>query len=192
MKLKSGSLAFLLSIVMTTGAALAQDARLRIDHLEALARKAAETTDVTLDGPLLQLAVKLIPKDENLAAVRSLVAGLRGVYVRSYEFDSDGAYSDADVETIRTQLTGPGWVRIVGVHSTHGRETTDVFLMPQGDNLGGLAVLVAEPRELTVVNIVGPIDLSKLGAIEGEFGVPKLGVDWSDVVKWRTHRKELK
>ncbi len=190
MKLKSGSLAVLLSIVMTTGAALAQDARLRIDHLESLAQKAAETTDVTLDGPLLQLALKLIPKDENLAAVRSLVAGLRGVYVRSYEFDSDGAYSAADVETIRTQLSGPGWVRIVGVHSNH--ETTDVFLMPQGDNLGGLAVLVAEPRELTVVNIVGPIDLSKVGAIEGEFGVPKLGVDWSDVVKWRTHRKELK
>jgi hypothetical protein len=31
---------------------------------------------------------------------------------------------------------------------------------------------VAEPRELTVVNIVDPIDLSKVGAIEGEFGVP--------------------
>src|SRR5262249_31249390 len=156
-------------------------------HLDSLAQKAAETVDVTLDGPLLQLALKLIPKDENLAGVRSLVAGLRGVYVRSYEFDSDGAYTPADVEAIRSQLASPGWIRIVGVHSLRNQETTDVFLMPQGDSLAGLAVLVAEKRELTVVNVVGPIDLNKIGAIEGELGVPKLGIDWSDVVRIRTH-----
>ena len=190
--MKSATLAFLLSALVTTCVAFGQDAKLQIDHLESLAQKAAETTDVTIDGPLLQLALKLIPKDQSLAGVRSLVAGLRGVYVRSYEFDTDQAYSPADVDVIRAQLARPGWVRIVGVHSKRDREITDVFLMPQGESLAGLAVLVAEPRELTVVNIVGPIDLSKIGALEGEFGVPKLGIDWSDVVKIRTHGKEAK
>jgi hypothetical protein len=31
---------------------------------------------------------------------------------------------------------------------------------------------VAEPTELTVVNIVGPIDVAKLGELEGHFGIP--------------------
>jgi hypothetical protein len=39
---------------------------------------------------------------------------------------------------------------------------------------GGLAVIVAEPRSLTVVNVVGRIDLEKLGALAGQFGIPHL------------------
>jgi hypothetical protein len=33
-----------------------------------------------------------------------------------------------------------------------------------------VALLVAEPQELTVVNIVGPIELDKLGELAGKFG----------------------
>jgi hypothetical protein len=33
---------------------------------------------------------------------------------------------------------------------------------------------VSEPREFTVVNIVGSIDLEKLRRLEGKFGVPKI------------------
>jgi hypothetical protein len=39
---------------------------------------------------------------------------------------------------------------------------------------GGLAILVVEPAELTVVNIVGPIDLARLAALQGQFGIPPL------------------
>jgi hypothetical protein len=63
MKLKSGSWRFCCRLSSTTGAALAQDARLRIDHLEVARPEAAETTDVTLDGPLFSnFAVKLIQR----------------------------------------------------------------------------------------------------------------------------------
>jgi hypothetical protein len=44
--------------------------------------------------------------------------------------------------------------------------------MKQGDAIAGMAVLVAESRELTVVNIVGPIDIEKLSQLEGHFGIP--------------------
>ena len=39
------------------------------------------------------------------------------------------------------------------------------------------AVISAEPKEFTVVNIVGPINLEKLTKLEGQFGVPDLGIE---------------
>jgi hypothetical protein len=41
----------------------------------------------------------------------------------------------------------------------------------------GLALIASEPREITIVNIVGAIDLDKLHKLEGQFGVPKLDLD---------------
>ena len=46
-----------------------------------------------------------------------------------------------------------------------------------GDQISGLAVLSIDPKEFTVVNIVGPIDLEKLSKLEGQFGVPDLGIE---------------
>jgi hypothetical protein len=45
-----------------------------------------------------------------------------------------------------------------------------------GTDVLGLAVLSAEPKELTVVNIVGPVDLEKLAKLEGNLGIPDLGI----------------
>ena len=42
----------------------------------------------------------------------------------------------------------------------------------EGNRSSGLVILVAEPRELTVVNIVGPIDLNRLASLKGQFGIP--------------------
>jgi hypothetical protein len=53
----------------------------------------------------------------------------------------------------------------------------EVYLLMNGEEIGGLAVLSSEDRELTVVNIVGPVDLEKLAKLEGQFGVPELGIE---------------
>jgi hypothetical protein len=51
----------------------------------------------------------------------------------------------------------------------------EVYLMADAaGNPLGLAVLVMEPKELTVVNIIGAIDLERLGAMEGKFGIPRI------------------
>jgi hypothetical protein len=39
---------------------------------------------------------------------------------------------------------------------------------------GGLAIVVVEPMELTIVNIVGPFDLTKLPLLQGQFGIPRI------------------
>jgi hypothetical protein len=43
----------------------------------------------------------------------------------------------------------------------------------QGDRINGLVIIAAEPREFTVVNIVGYIDVERLSRLEGEFGIPR-------------------
>jgi hypothetical protein len=53
----------------------------------------------------------------------------------------------------------------------------EVYLRFQGDMVNGLAVLHSDEKELTVVNIVGPVDLDKLADLEGQFGVPELGIE---------------
>ena len=167
----------LLAVALTSIAlpGVAQAGKLELKNLDKLADKAAEVNDVTLDGSLLQLAVAVMKNSGDPEAVEmtQLMSGLKGIYVKNYEFDSPGQYSQADVEAIRSQLTGPGWQRIVTSFSKHDNERNEVYLLKNGDKINGVAVLVAEARELTVVNLVGSIDPEKLGKLAGRFGIPE-------------------
>ena len=60
-------------------------------NLDKLAARATESVDVTLDESMLQLASKFLSKeDPDEVQVKKLVGKLKGVYVRSFEFDKDG------------------------------------------------------------------------------------------------------
>ena len=155
--------------------ALAQGAKLQIDQLDSLANRASETVDVKFDEHLMQTLPKLFGKDDE--DIKEILKGLKGIYVKSFEFEKAGEYSPADVESLMSQLRGGGWSKIVGVRSKKDGDNVDVYLMMQGDQIEGLAVISAEPKEFTVVNIVGPVNLEKLTKLEGQFGVPDLGLD---------------
>ena len=91
----------------------AQDIKMPVS-LDKLAAKASEVVDVSLDGALLQLASRFLSdKDPDEANVKKMVGGLKGVYVKSFEFEDRDQYKDSDVEELRTQLKAPGWARIV-------------------------------------------------------------------------------
>jgi len=70
---------------------------------------------------------------------------------------------------------GPSWKRIVSVKA-RAREKTEIYVNTAGDKktVRGLVVICAEPRQLTLVNLVGPIDIDKLASLEGEFGIPHI------------------
>ena len=79
----------------------AQDIKLPV-NLDALAEKADEAVTVTMDKSMLQLAARFLhDRDDEEAQVRQLIAGLDSIYVRSFEFKSEGEYSMADVEAVR-------------------------------------------------------------------------------------------
>jgi hypothetical protein len=76
-------------------------------------------------------------------------------------------------------LVAPAWSRIIGARSRKDKTDVEVYVRIDGDKATGLTVLAIEPKEFTVVNIVGAIDLEKLHRLEGQLGVPKLEIDTS-------------
>jgi hypothetical protein len=174
---KLGPILMLLLVGSAIGAR-AQGAKLQMDQLDFLANKASETVDVKLDEHLLQTTWKFFSgKDPDDAKIKEVLKGLKGIYVKSFSFEKEGQYSQAEVESVMSQLRGGGWSKIVTVTSKKASENLEVYLNMTGDVIGGLAVVSFEPKELTVVNIVGPIDLDKLSSLEGQFGVPDLGIE---------------
>lgn len=158
-------------------AASAQDIKLPA-NLDQLESKATDVVDVTLDGPLLKLAGKFLSdKDPDEARAKRLIGNLKGIYVRTFKFENPGEYSQSDVEQVRSQLKSPGWTRIVGVHSKKEGERAEVWVRNDGDAVGGLVVLAAEAKELTIVNIVGQIRPEDVRDLGGHFGIPGLEVD---------------
>ena len=177
--LQSLSKIILLSLLLIAGASVtarAQDARLQLTTLDYLAGKASQTVDVNIDAKLLQLTAKFFGNDPDDKEIKALINGLKGIYVKSFEFEHEGEYTAADVESIRAQLKSSSWTRIVGVVSKKEGDI-EVYLMLSNNEITGLAVLSVEPKELTVVNIIGPVDIAKLATLEDNFGIPDLGIE---------------
>jgi hypothetical protein len=168
----------LLVVSWASSPVFAQSARLQLANLEKLTSKAAEVVDVTLDGTLLKMASRFLSAGDE-SEVKDLVQGLQGIYVRSFEFDKEGEYSAQDVEAIRSQLHAPGWSRIVGVTSKRDGENAEVFIMTDSatGKVLGMGILCAEPKELTIVNIVGAIDIDKIADLEGKMGIPHMNLE---------------
>ena len=103
-----------LLLVATVVTARAQSAKLQMDQLDALANKASETVDVKLDEHLMQTTAKFF-SDPDDAEIKEVLKGVKGIYVKRFEFEKEGEYSEADLESIRSQLRNPGWTRIVSV-----------------------------------------------------------------------------
>ena len=162
-------LAFLLA---APSAALAQ--RLQLDHLDRLGSQATNTVNLTLDPGLLRMAAAILTGQRQADVALGVLNDLQGIYIRSFEFDRDNAYPQSDVDAVRKQLEAPGWSPLVQVDGRNDREVVQIYSWREGDVSRGMAILVAEPRELTVVNIVGSIDLTRLGALQGQFGIPRL------------------
>ncbi|HEU4766304.1 MAG TPA: DUF4252 domain-containing protein [Pyrinomonadaceae bacterium] len=175
MKLLFQKLLFAVLISAPIVAAQAQDSRIQTASLDHLAAKASQTFDVNMDERLIKLAAAVFSDDGDEKKVKELLVGIKGIYVKHFEFENDGQYTPADIESIRTQLRTPSWSRLANFTSKKDGNL-EVYLLMTGEKVGGLAVLSSNERELTIVNIVGSVDLEKLAQLEGQFGVPELGI----------------
>lgn len=159
-------------------ACAADPGRLQLPDFSALSKKATQSVDISLDPSLLHLASGVINSNSggNGAAVNDLIQGLKGIYVHSYTFDKPGEYSKADVKAILAQLLAPGWQPIVSTHDLKQGADVDIYIRRSGNHTDGVAIIASQPLQLTVVNIVGEIDLAKLARLQGQFGVPRVGL----------------
>jgi hypothetical protein len=176
---KSTRLIGLLFLVMATAAlsAQAQSVRLQLDNLKPLESKAASSVDVSLDGAMLRFVISLLNvKDPKQAQIKDAISGIKGVYVKAFQFDKEGAYEMSDVDSVRAQIRAPGWSKMVGVKSNREGENVEVYMMMTGSQIDGIAVIAADPKSLAVVNMVGTIDLEKLVQLSGKFGIPNIDI----------------
>ncbi|HMD74633.1 MAG TPA: DUF4252 domain-containing protein [Steroidobacteraceae bacterium] len=155
--------------------AAAQGAKLNLPDFSSLAEKATESVNISLNPWLLHMAASFIDeKDPESAATRKMLAGIQSVEVRSFEFGSDSAYSTADIEGVRRQLTGPGWSQLMQVHDRQHNENVDVYVLIDHDRTKGFALIASEPRQFTIINIVGSISLEDLPMLEKRLNLPNV------------------
>jgi Domain of unknown function (DUF4252) len=174
---KTRMITFLLGAIALAASALAQSSLPLPPPVEKeLAAKASNVTEVTLGKNMLGFAAKFMNgKDGGDDATRQLIEGLDGIYVRNYEFDKEGEYSMDEIDKLRQAFETPEWTPMVRDRERKGAEITDVMVkMLNGENKG-MFILSAEPKELSIVLILGNIRMDQLGMLKGIGGLGALG-----------------
>jgi hypothetical protein len=171
-------LAFVLGAIALAVPALAQNDQLPLPPAveKELAARTSNVTEVTLGKNMLGFAARFMNgKDKDEAATRQLIDGLEGIYVRSYEFDKEGQFSMEEIEQLRKYFETSEWSPIVRERERKTGETTDVMVKLVNGETRGMFILTAEPKELTIVLILGPIRMEDLGKLKGIGGLGALG-----------------
>lgn len=141
-----------------------------------LAARASNVTEVTLGKTMLSFASKVMNgKDEDEVATRKLIEGLDGIYVREYEFDKEGQYSMEEIDQLRKYFETSEWTSVVRERERKSGETTDVMVKLVNGESHGMFILTAEPKELTIVLILGPVRMQDLGMLKHIGGLGSLG-----------------
>jgi Domain of unknown function (DUF4252) len=133
-----------------------------------VAAKATSKNEITLDKNALQMvqqAAGLAGKDKDGkskgADLETILSGVQAVAVRNYEFAKAGDYADSDLDALRAQVkAGSGWTRIV--YSKEKDESSEIYLYSQDGKPGGMLIISAEAKELSVVHISGMVQLAQL------------------------------
>lgn len=172
------TIAFFVLLPLAYGAK-GQDAKLNFDRLNGLETRARDIVEVNVDGKLLDLAKRVTAKvnDADAKKVAQAIEGLKGIYVRVYQFANENEYNIADIDEIRAQLQAPGWEKLAGVRSKKNNQKVDVYTMFTGNVMSGVAVVISENKSVALVNVVGPIDIELLVQLSGKMNIPKIDIE---------------
>ena len=182
--MRSSIITFILAAGISAAPALAQTAQLPAPSPieKELAARAYGVTEVTLGKNMLAFAAKIMNgKNDDDAEARHLIEGLDGIYVRDYEFDKEGEFSAEQVEQLRKYFETSEWSPIVKERQRKTGESTDVMVKLVNGESHGMFILDVEPRELTIVLILGPVHMDDLSKLKGIGGLDALGDIAKDV-----------
>ena len=171
--------AFVFVLAAAGVAVNAQDAKLHFERLSALETKARDVVEVNVDGKLLDLAKRVTTKinDKDARTIGQAISGLKGIYVRVYNFAEVNQFDMADIDQIRAELNGPGWEKVANVRSKRNNQKVDIFTMFTGDQMSGAAVIISDNKTVALVNVVGVIDIETLVELGGRLNIPKMEIE---------------
>ncbi len=167
-------LSAILLLILVTTSLLAQSPQQNWvpQAIESLGQNASSRTEFTLDHSMLVLAAKADQDDEGL---RRVIAGVDGISVHRFRFQTAGMYDPGILNSVRQQYRGGGWQHIAAAHDKSGGPgATDLWLHFENNVIRNVAVLFAGRDQVNFVAVSGsisPIDLMHLG---GHFGIPKI------------------
>jgi hypothetical protein len=176
--MKNRIIALILGTAVVGATAMAQDSQLPAPPAieKQLAARASNVTEVTLGKNMLGFASKVMNnKDKDEAATRHLIEGLDGIYVREYDFDKEGQFTSDEVDQLRRYFETSEWTPMVHERDRKNNESTDVMVKLVNGESHGMFILDVEPKELTIVLILGPIHMDELGQLNGLAGLGALG-----------------
>jgi len=166
-----------IGVIALTASAIAQTSALPLPPPveKELAARASNVTEVTLGKNMLAFAAKFLDgKDKDDQATKHLIEGLDGIYVREYEFDKEGQFSMEEIDKLRQFFETSEWSPIVRERERKSGESTDVMVKLVNGESHGMFILTVEPKELTIVLILGPIKLDELSDLKGLSGLGAL------------------
>lgn len=154
--------------------AAAQNPELNLPDFKFVAHNATESVNISLGPWLLHTVASLIDDhDADGAATKRLFAGIESIRVRTYEFDGN-AVPTAAIDSVRRQLEGPGWSQLLQSRDRNHGDGVEIYLMTERDRTKGFALIATEPREITIINIVGSISLEDLPKLEQRLQLPSV------------------
>jgi hypothetical protein len=160
---------YLIAVVFCSLVAFAEQ-ELDLSFLKGLEAKAKESTDINLGPEQIQLLMGF--SGEGSKELLGLGKSIERVQVKTFEFDKEGMYNIADAESLRAKLKSADFVPLISVKEKGG--FTEIVMRKGPKGMRGFVIVAAEARELTVVNIVGDLDLASLGKLTGKFGIPNI------------------
>lgn len=201
--MRNGMITFIVASALAglgSGMAFAQTSQLPAPSPieKELAARASDVTEVTLGKNMLDFAAKILNgKNDDDAETRKLIEGLEGIYVREYDFDKEGQFSADEVEQLRKYFETSDWTPVVKERERKTGESADIMMKLVNGESHGLFILDVEPKELTIVLILGPIHPEDLGKLKGMAGLNVLGdvardADTKDKEKDKTKDKDKK
>jgi hypothetical protein len=157
-------------------------------NTEELKGQADQVVEVNLDGIALLEGSKLLAIREGISgSVKSVLSGIKGSYRKTYRFAAGNSYEEGAVTSIRSQMTDGGWAPMIDVQDKKQNKGLTVYSYTSKDGTSnGVTVISTDPGEITVLNLVGDIDLDALAEVGATLGMPAMSVATTDLVKPKT------
>ncbi len=130
-------------------------------------------TEVFLESNILQM-VSAVTEDEE-PELSAMLNGLKLVKVNVFEVsDKNEKGITSKIDDLDKKLVSQKWDRIV--RSRGGDENVNVYIKTSGktDIQGLVVTTLGKNDEAVFVNIVGSIDLKKIGKLGAKFDIPSL------------------
>lgn len=131
------------------------------------------TVEISLKAPLLNMITNLIRNEDEEAAkfISKLVRVTVNVF-KSSTVDVDEVANS--MATIANDLDEQGWERVVRVREDEDHVDIYFRLSDDAEIIHGIAIMVAEPGETVLVNIVGDISTDDISALGRRFNLDEL------------------